>query len=185
MAIEELSMRIIAGISKGRKLAVPDSGTRPMTGRAKESVFSILSTRLSGAHVLDLYAGSGALGLEAMSRGAAGVVFVEQDRSASRIIERNIDTVGLGGSVVRRSLPGAIAAIEGTYDVVFVDPPYADGDVSVADTLQAMDEILADDGVIVLHRQARSTVKMPEFLTCYDERRYGDAVVTMLERLES
>ena len=76
MALEELSMRIIAGVSKGRQLAVPKSGTRPMTGRAKESLFSILHDRLQSARVLDLYAGSGALGLEALSRGAASVVFV-------------------------------------------------------------------------------------------------------------
>jgi len=153
-----------------------------MTGRAKESVFSILATRLDGARILDLYAGSGALGLEALSRGAMGAVFVEQDRSASLIIERNIDIVGLGGTVIRRALPGAMAGIEGPFDLVFVDPPYADTDGAVTDILDAMDAVLADDGVIVLHRQARSDVEIPDFLTCIDDRRYGDAVVTILER---
>jgi 16S rRNA (guanine966-N2)-methyltransferase len=176
-------MRIIAGLAKGRHLSVPGSGTRPMTGRAKESVFSVLSARLPGARVLDLYAGSGALGLEALSRGAASAVFVEHDRSASLVIEHNIDTVGLGGVVIRRSLPGAIAAIEGAFDMVFVDPPYADTDDSVSDILDAMDEVLADSGIVVLHRQTRSNAEVPDFLTCVDERRYGDAVVTMLERL--
>lgn len=175
-------MRIIAGVAKGRQISVPGSGTRPMTGRAKESVFSILANRFDGARVLDLYAGSGALGLEALSRGAGTAVFVEQDRTASRIIERNIDTVGLGGVVIRRPLPGAIVDVTGLFDVVFVDPPYADTDVTVTDTLSVMDEVLADSGVIVLHRQARSSVEIPEFLTCIDDRRYGDAVVTMLER---
>jgi len=178
-------MRIIAGISKGRHLSVPASGTRPMTGRAKESVFSILSGRFDDARVLDLYAGSGALGLEALSRGASVAVFVEQDRSAAQIIDRNIVSVGLGGTVVRRSLPGALSVVHGLFDLVFVDPPYADTDDSVTDTLRRMDQILADDGIVVLHRQARSNVESPDFLTCFDERRYGDAVVTMLERRQS
>ena len=178
-------MRIIAGIAKGSQLSVPPSGTRPMTGRARESVFSILTARLHDARVLDLYAGSGALGLEALSRGASSAVFVERDVTASRIIERNIERVGLGGSVLRRSLPGAMASINGVFDVVFVDPPYADSDDSVADILDAMDETLAPNGIIVLHRQAASDTTTPEFLTCSDERRYGDAVVTMFERLQS
>ena len=185
MALKELSMRIIGGTAKGRRLSVPGSGTRPMTGRAKESVFSILAARFLDADVLDLYAGSGALGLEALSRGASRAVFVENDPKASRIIGQNIATVGLGGTVIRKRLPGAIAGIEGVFDVIFVDPPYADSDGSVTDTLGAMDEVLAEDGVVVLHRQARSRVEIPDFLTCFDERRYGDAVVSIVERLHS
>jgi 16S rRNA (guanine966-N2)-methyltransferase len=178
-------MRIIAGIARGRQLSVPSSGTRPMTGRARESVFSILASRFDGARVLDLYAGSGALGLEALSRGAADAVFIEQNSSAARIIESNIDRVGLGGVVIRRSLPGAVTSVSGAFDVIFVDPPYADSDDSVTDILEVMDESLAEDGVIVLHRQARSSVAIPDFLTCLDDRRYGDAVVTMMERRQS
>jgi 16S rRNA (guanine966-N2)-methyltransferase len=185
MAVEVVSMQIIAGTAKGRKLSVPGSGTRPMTGRVKESVFSILASRLDGARVLDLYAGSGALGLEALSRGAASAVFVEHGGEASTTIERNIENVGLGGTLLRRSLPGAIASIDGPFDVVFVDPPYADSDDSVTDTLVCMDEVLAPNGIIVMHRQARSGPEIPESLTCTDERRYGDAVVMMLERLQS
>ena len=183
MALEELTMRIIAGKAKGRHLSVPGHGTRPMTGRAKESVFSILASRFNGARVLDLYAGSGALGLEALSRGASDAVFVEKDTSANAIIESNITAVGLGGTVIRRSLPRAMSSIEGRFDLVFIDPPYADSDDSVTDILVNMEKVLAPDGIVVLHRQARSVVDAPEFLTCTDERRYGDAVVTMFERL--
>ena len=178
-------MRIIAGKAKGRPLSVPGSGTRPMSGRARESVFSILAARFHGSRVLDLFAGSGALGLEALSRGASGVVFVERDRSAVAIIEGNITAVGLGGTVIRRSLPVALSSLVGAFDIVFIDPPYADSDDSVADILADMDKVLALDGIVVLHRQARSSVDRPEFLTCTDERRYGDAVVTMLERLKT
>lgn len=185
MAVKELRVRIIGGKAKGRTLTVPAAGTRPMTGRARESVFSILSPRLVEARVLDLFAGSGGLGLEALSRGASDVVFVEKDRNAVTIIERNVAAVGLGGSVLRRSLPEALTSLSGLFDVVFIDPPYADTDDSVTDILRAMDSVLTPTGIVVVHRQARSSIDTPEFLTCVDERRYGDAVVTMFERLHS
>jgi 16S rRNA (guanine966-N2)-methyltransferase len=97
-------MRIIAGEAKGRRLVAPRSGTRPFTGRAKEAVFSSLHARVGGAAVLDLFAGSGSLGLEALSRGANSVVFVEQDRDAVTVIAANVDAVGLGGTIVRRDV---------------------------------------------------------------------------------
>ncbi len=176
-------MRIIAGIAKGKNLKTPPSGTRPMTGRARESLFSILAARLERASVLDLYAGSGSLGLEALSRGAAGAVFVERSRAAASIIEANIRSVGLGGTVVVSSVERAIGHLDGPYDIVFVDPPYADDDSSVAAVLDALGRVLAVDGVIIVHRQASSALTVPQFLTSTDERHYGDAVVTMMERL--
>ncbi|KAA3637268.1 MAG: 16S rRNA (guanine(966)-N(2))-methyltransferase RsmD, partial [Armatimonadetes bacterium] len=88
-------------MAKGRTIRTPPKGTRPMTGRARESVFSILANRLPGARVLDLFAGSGSLGLESLSRGAERAVFVENSRSAAAIIASNIEAVGLGGTVVR------------------------------------------------------------------------------------
>ena len=93
-------MRIIAGEAKGRRLAAPRSGTRPFTGRAKEAVFSSLARFVPNADVLDLFAGSGSLGLEALSRGAASAVFVERDRSAAAVLSANVASVDLGGTVV-------------------------------------------------------------------------------------
>lgn len=175
-------MRIIAGTAKGFSLRTPQEGTRPMTGRAKESLFSILRDRLGGAVVLDLYAGSGALGLEALSRGAASCVFVERSKRAAKVLEANIRHVGLGGSVDRRSVESALPRLEGPFDIVFVDPPYPEGDAKIHEVLAGVAPLLDDGGVIVLHRQARSRVEAPEFLTSVDERRYGDAVVTLMER---
>ncbi len=175
-------MRIIAGQAKGRKLAVPTFGTRPMTGRVRESIFSILSARIPDAHVLDLYAGSGSLGLEALSRGARTATFVERDRSAAHIIEDNIVLVGLGGDVVRASVTHAIDRLVGPYDVVFVDPPYAKGDASVDAVIDALAPILGGCGVVIVHRQAASRISTPDFLTSTLERHYGDAIVTMMER---
>lgn len=175
-------MRIIAGLAKGRRIAAPPSGTRPMTGRARESLFAILGERIEGADVLDLYAGSGSLGLEALSRGAASVVFVERSRKASRIIAENIEAVGLGGTVVTAPASAAIERTSARFDLIFIDPPYRDADDEVAALVGALERVLAERGVVVVHRQSSSTIGVPEFLTCTDERRYGDAVVTMMER---
>ncbi len=175
-------MRIIAGFAKGRRLATPSLGTRPMTGKARESVFSILASRWAGARVLDLYAGSGSLGLEALSRGANDVVFVENGKAAGECIARNIDSIDLGGTLIAETVEMSIPRMRTEFDVVFVDPPYSADDVAVADVLAALGSVLARDGVVVMHRQAASTVVPPDFLTCSDERRYGDAVVTIMER---
>src|SRR6266542_2894008 len=124
--------RVIAGRARGRRLAAPGEGTRPLADRVKETLFAILEPVLPGATVLDLFAGSGAAGIEALSRGAARVVFVDRDRSATAVIERNLRSTGLAGptSIVRRSdalayLDGA-AATDGPFDVVVLDPPYED-----------------------------------------------------------
>jgi len=177
-------MRIIAGLAKGTSLATPKSGTRPMTGRARESLFSILATRLAETRVLDLYAGSGSLGLEALSRGAASAVFVEHNRKAASLIGKNIESVGLGGKVIASTVESAIERISGPFDIVFVDPPYADDDGSVTAVLDELEPVLAEGAIVIVHRQAGSNLVVPEFLTSTDERRYGDAVVTMMERTE-
>ena len=175
-------MRIIAGAAKGRNLDAPKSGTRPMTGRARESIFSILGHRVVGIRVLDLYAGSGSLGLEALSRGATDAIFVERSRRAGATIEANIDRVDLGGHVRQSDVSVYLRSAKAQFSVVFVDPPYADTDAEVESVLSLIEPVLTDDGIVVVHRQARSEVAAPEFLHTVDERRYGDAVVTMMER---
>jgi 16S rRNA (guanine966-N2)-methyltransferase len=175
-------VRIIAGAAKGLKLDVPRSGTRPMTGRARESIFSILGTRVADAKVLDLYAGSGSLGLEAISRGAAGVVFVEKTRQATRAIASNIERIGLGGNIRIEDVASFLASETAQFDVIFIDPPYDDEDREVQSVLEQIGQVLLPDGIVVLHRQARSTTVPPDFLRSVDERRYGDAVVVMMER---
>jgi 16S rRNA (guanine966-N2)-methyltransferase len=177
-------MRIIAGAAKGRRLDAPKSGTRPMTGRARESIFSILGPRMRGALVLDLYAGSGSLGLEALSRGAEEARFVENDRQASVILERNIERVGLGGQARRGDVRAYLRSETSVYDVIFLDPPYAKDDDEIDRVLALAAVVLAPGGIVVLHRQARSSISLPDFLHTVDERRYGDAVVTMMERFQ-
>ncbi len=156
-----------------------------MTGRARESIFSILANRLPDARVLDLFAGSGSLGLEALSRGADSAVFVESSRRAVTILESNIEAVGLGGTVIRATAAQALASMADEFDIIFLDPPYADDDRSVESVLGSLAPLTAVGGIVVVHRQARSMFDVPDFLTCTDQRRYGDAVVTMMERIEA
>ena len=155
-------MRIIAGIAKGRILKAPSgSGTRPMTGRVREAVFSSIAPILPGADVLDLYAGTGSLGLEALSRGAAKAVFVERDRTALRALRANIGALGLGGEVVTGGvgayLTSATAAPSSgpaiRFTLVFLDPPYELPITPVEQQLAAAALLVRDQGSVVLHRR--------------------------------
>jgi 16S rRNA (guanine966-N2)-methyltransferase len=175
--------RIVAGTAGGRRLEVPPKGTRPTSERVREALFSALEAAvdLDGALVLDLYAGSGALGLEALSRGAAGATFVETDRRALEVLRRNATGVGLPGVVV---LSGAVEAIvadkaKQPFDVILADPPYA---VTNEALTVVLDRIagggwLAGHGVLVLERATRDgEPDLPDGLTLIRSRRYGDTV---------
>jgi len=177
--------RIIAGRARGRRIAVPPSGTRPTSDRVREALFSALTADpgLDGAAVLDLCAGSGALGLEALSRGAAHALFVESDRRAAGVLRRNVADLRLPGATVR---PGSAAAVLGApadraYDVVLVDPPYATPDAEVAGWLADAHAHgwLAADAVVVVERGRGAAFPWPAPLVALRERRYGDTVLQM------
>lgn len=172
--------RIVAGAARGRPLAVPPGrDTRPTSDRAREGLFSTLSslTDVEGARVLDLYAGSGAVGLEALSRGASAAVLVESDVRAAAVIRRNAEAVGLPGArVVVDRVERFLGNDAATYDIVFMDPPYALGDEIVARVLEAVR--LNEGGVVAVERSARSPEpEWPEGVEGVRERRYGEAVV--------
>jgi 16S rRNA (guanine966-N2)-methyltransferase len=175
-------MRIIAGRAKGRRLVAPGSGTRPFTGRAKEAVFSSLARYVPDAAVLDLFAGSGSLGLEALSRGAASAVFVERDRAAAAVLVDNVASVGLGGSVVAIDVVRFLERDRAEYSLVFVDPPYAFTDPEVGRVLDLVGERLAQDARVVLHRRAGGTAPESDSLRCTDRRRYGDSEIWIFEK---
>jgi 16S rRNA (guanine966-N2)-methyltransferase len=175
-------MRIIAGTHRGHTIHAPEGrGTRPTSDRVRENVFNIVGP-LDGAAVLDLYAGSGAMGLEALSRGAAGVTFVERDADAVRAIERNLDKLRLRATVVRRDALTTLAgeAASGRkYDLVLLDPPYdmyADLQPQLARYLPA---VLAVDGVLVVETDARVRPELP--LAERTSRKYGSVRVTVYE----
>ncbi len=166
-------MRIIAGSAKGRRLAGPGPGTRPMTDRAKEAIFSSLGDTVIEAAVFDLYAGTGSLGLEALSRGASSAVFVENDRRAAAILRRNVEAVGLGGEVVVDDVGRFLGRTDRRCDLAFVDPPYAVSLASVYEVLRGLDPHLAPGAVVVVHRRAGEDLADAP-LPLVDRRRYGD-----------
>lgn len=157
-------MRIIGGVAGGRRISVPTRGTRPTSDRVRESMFSSLESALggwSGLRVLDLYAGSGALGLECLSRGASHAAFVERDRTTARVVQANADLLGLPGAQVACADVEAWVArpADSAYDVVFLDPPYAIPTQAVTSILKALGDHgwLADGAVAVVERDARDT----------------------------
>ena len=176
-------MRIIAGERKGHTIYAPKGlATRPTSDRVRENVFNIVAPWVDDARVLDLYAGSGAMGLEALSRGAAAVVFVEADRDAVRAIERNLDRLRLkGATVVRAGATTGLmqeAAAGRKYDLVLADPPYAMTDY---DTLaRYLPHVLADDGLLVLESAARTEPEVAG-LALRTSRKYGSTRVTVFE----
>jgi len=182
--------RIIAGSAGGRRITVPQQrsgrGTRPTTDRVRESLFNVLENRLDfgGLTVLDLFAGSGALGLEALSRGAASALFVESDHRAAAVISRNAADIGLTGAVVRR---GAVATVLAAgaptpVELVFADPPYA----VTAEDIDQMIRLLVENGwcttdtVIVVERPtAAAEIGWPAGFSVWPTRRYGDTRLEM------
>ena len=165
----------------GRRLAVPPRGTRPTTDRVREALFNVLAVRrdFDGLRVLDLYAGSGALGLEALSRGAASVLFVDSDRRAAEVIARNIDVVGLPGATVRRSAVATVlaAGAPAPMDLVLADPPY---EVTAGEVDQILAELgrggWVDAGSVVVVERPFSSPELtwPQGWTAWPPRRYGD-----------
>jgi 16S rRNA (guanine966-N2)-methyltransferase len=180
--------RIIAGAARGRRLAVPPRGTRPTTDRVRESLFNILTARvdLRGIAVLDLYAGSGALGLEALSRGAASALFVESDQRVAAVLNRNIATVGLPGATLRR---GAVATVlsagtDSPADLVLADPPY---DLRAADVEAVLAALSAHGwagaGTVVAVERARASTPLhwPGDWSPWEPRVYGDTRLELAE----
>lgn len=180
-------MRIIAGAARGRRLVVPRGETvRPTADRVREALFASLAPLLPGASVLDVFAGSGALGLEACSRGAARVTFIERERRALDALRRNIEAVGLDATTViaadaSRSLrdgarDGArdVALAGAPFDLVLLDPPYALGEDEVAALLCDLVSLLAPDATVVLERSADAPEpRWPATLLPSVARRYG------------
>ena len=179
--------RIIAGAARGRRLSVPAGrGTRPTADRAREGLFSTIESltgTLHSARVLDLYAGSGAVGLEALSRGAAAALLVESDEAAVRAIRANIDTLALPGAEVRTGRAERVVAaarVGEPFDVAFLDPPYElDDDAVRAVLVHALaHDWLAPDALVAVERMTRGgSWTWPVGYSPVRSRRYGEATL--------
>ena len=172
-------MRVVAGAFKGRRLSAPrGTRTRPTADRVREALFSMLGD-VEGARVLDLFAGSGALGIEALSRGAACAVFVERDARAAAAIERNLAAVGADARIARQDVSRFLGRDEGPYDLVFCDPPY-DSASRLAGTLaERLPALTSPDARIVTESDKRNPLLLP--FPLITERAYGDTRIAIHE----
>ena len=173
-------MRVIAGSLKGRQLQSPrGSQVRPTSGRLRETLFNILGHRVESAEVLDACAGSGALGLEALSRGALRAVFVDRDRQACELVTANVARCGVEGRsrVIRGSLPAAMAAPDfpELFDLILVDPPY--DDLQIGAILSALGGRLRSGGTLVVERSKRRAAQHATGLTLVRTVRAGDSAL--------
>lgn len=186
--------RIISGFAGSLTLAVPKSGTRPTSDRVREAIFSALDSRdrIAGARVADLYAGSGALGLEAASRGATSVVLVEQSRQAAAVCRRNVEAIRHAAgaatgtaagtateiSVATASVAHFLAANPTVFDLVFVDPPYDLGESALGEVLTALGARIAADATVVIERSSRSPEPAwPQSLLFERRKDYGETTL--------
>ena len=185
--------RVIAGSARGVRLAAPGPRTRPLTDRVKQTLFGILEPDLEGASVLDLFAGSGAGGIEALSRGAASAVFVEKDAGAVRVIGENLRRTRLevGATVVRRDaivwLAAAAATMPGgagrPFDIVLVDPPYADT-AALVRVLELVGPVVREGGTVVSKHFWRDAPPAHIGLLASErERRFGETALTFYRRI--
>jgi 16S rRNA (guanine966-N2)-methyltransferase len=172
-------MRVIAGRYGGRRLqAPPGDAVRPTSDRVREALFSVLGARVEGARVLDLYAGSGALGIEALSRGAAEATFVDSAAASIRAVKANLAALGAAAEVRRadaRRFLGAASAAARQYDLVFLDPPYRLAGRLGSELTAALPAVLAPGAAVVAESDRRVPLELG--LPILDERRYGDTLI--------
>ena len=173
-------MRVITGTARGRKLnTLEGREVRPTTDQVKEAMFSIIQFDIEGRRVLDLFAGTGQLGIECLSRGADSVVFIDQSREAVKIIKENLKACGLSAPVLQQEALSYLHGC-GSFDLIFVDPPYDSGLYEpVLNVINSVD-ILSDGGIIVC--ESRRETPMPELAAPYQKRReyrYGKVKLTL------
>ena len=190
--VRRIGLRVIAGSLKGRRLNAPSwEGLRPTSDKLRETIFNILAPRIAGARVLDAYAGTGALGIEALSRGARAVTFIERDRRAQTLIEENLARCGIadGYAIIRASVDSALTTLrkrgrtpfsDDGFDVVLLDPPYHDAAPDA--TVAAAGDVMTGHGVLVLeHARTQRPAETAGRLVRTREVASGDSALTLYE----
>ena len=173
-------MRVIAGTLKGRRLQAPDwPGLRPTSDKLRETLFNVIAARVPGARLLDGYAGSGAVGIEALSRGAAHVTFVERDPRAARLVESNLEACGVADryAIIRAGFAEAGRLLAGgVFDVIFLDPPY--GEVELAAAIASASPLVSDGTLLVIeHAKRDAAAERTETLVRTRELTSGDSAL--------
>lgn len=178
-----MNVRIISGRFGGRKIHAPDnSRTHPMSERIRNAMFNSIGTKVQGARVLDVFAGTGAIGLEAISRGADKAIFIEKDRIAQKVLAENIQSLGVESTteVIRASLANWLSTYQGeSFDIIFADPPYHDPQFS---TVSHLFGLLKPGGLMVLSHPGRGEEPTSTGVVVVDNRSYGNAFLTFYRR---
>lgn len=178
-----MNIRLISGKFGGRKIQAPDnSRTHPMSERVRNALFNSIGTEIQGAKVLDAFAGTGAVGLEALSRGASSIVFVEKDRVAQKVLVENIQLLGVEDTteIIRASLASWLSTYKGDgFDIIFADPPYHNTQFSTVSLLFAL---LKPGGLMVLSHPGRGEEPTKAGVVVVDNRSYGNAFLTFYRR---
>jgi len=169
-------MNIIGGIAGGHKIFAPDN-IRPTRGKVREALFSIID--VNGKAFLDLFAGSGAVGIEALSRGASRAVFIERSRKAATYIKRNLEKTKFEGEIINKSVSSTLENFEDTFDFIFMDPPYKTE--LVMKTLKKIDVVLKNDSTIIVERPSNEEFEHNGF-KIIKSKVYGDTSLTFLKR---
>ena len=181
-----MNVRIISGKFGGRKIQAPDnSRTHPMSERIRNALFNSVGAEVQGAKVLDVFAGTGAIGLEALSRGASNVTFVEKDRVAQKVLSENIETLGVYTTtcVIKTSLASWLSTYQGEgFDIIFADPPYHDTQFS---TVSRLFSLLKPGGLMVLSHPGRGEEPTGTGVIVVDHRSYGNAFLTFYRRKDA
>lgn len=181
-----MGLRIIAGSARGRKLVSPEgSNVRPTLDRVRESVFNMISFRLADASVLDLFAGSGALGIEALSRGAAHAVFTDKDNASLEVVGQNLALTHFEdrAKLICSDFAAYLKQCSERFDLIFLDPPYAAGYLESALRLIHQNKLLAENGLIVCELNAADEIVCPQEYELYRNRKYGKARILLLKEL--
>ena len=175
-------MRIIAGVYKGRKLLeLKEEGVRPTLDRVRENLFNILSSKIKDCDFLDLFAGSGAIGIEALSRGARNVTFVDKNPKIIAHIKKNLTIIKQDCQCLVSDYKSALKKISDSYDIVYVDPPYSFDSYEVTEAIE-MSGKLRDDGLVIYEHDSSKDISVSDGWEIYDERKYGIAKLSFLRR---
>jgi 16S rRNA (guanine966-N2)-methyltransferase len=178
-------MRIISGTHKGQNiLTINDSKTRPMMGVAREGIFSSLQFQIADSIVLDLYAGSGSMGIEALSRGAKYITFVESSDSCVKIINKNLKKFENNYNIQNMTVDKYISNASDKFNIIFYDPPFDFEDSKISSELSRLENLLEETGIIVCHRHIKSsTIINSKNLELYKEKLYGQSRILLIKKL--
>ena len=177
-------MKVISGIYKGRNIEYLIDGTRPTMDRVKESLFGMIQNYIDEAKVLDLFAGSGNLGIEALSEGASFCTFVDSNYKAIKVINNNINNIGINNTkVLNMDYKKAIQTLDSKYDLIFLDPPYKTNYIEEAIKLITEYDILSDNGIIICESDNLDKIIYPKNYISIKDKKYGDKYIVILKKV--